>query len=833
MNKYLCIHSHFYQPPRENPWLEDIVLQESAYPFHDWNDRITEECYRANSESRIMDDEGWVVQLSNNYSKISFNFGPTLLSWMEDHDPSTYQRILDGDKQSQEYFSGHGSAIAQVYNHIILPLANRRDKETQVLWGLRDFQRRFGRDPESMWLAETGVDTETLEILSDNGLKYVIMAPRQAKAIRALGNGSGEWQDVSAGTIDPKQPYLINLPSGRTIVGFFYDGAISQAVAFEGLLHNGISFAQRLMTGFDPSLDTNQLLHIATDGETYGHHHRHGDMALAYAIHHIETQKLARITNYAEYLENNPPQMEAEIHENSSWSCVHGVERWRANCGCNSGGNLGWNQKWRKPLREAFDFLRDHINPSYENFMAQYNEDAWAIRDDYIHVIENRSKENINAFTEKWCGKVLEGKELHSFLKALEIQRHLLLMYTSCAWFFDELSGIETVQVLQYASRAIELAQDVFELDIEKSFKDLLKEAPSNMPDLKTGDQVWDKYVIPARVGMKKIGVHFAVSSLFEEAAEASSIYCFEAEVLDHYVREAGRAHIACGQVKITSRITFESAHLHFGVIHFGDHNVNAGVAVNGDRQDYAKMKQELDEGFKRADWPAVLRTLDKHLGSPLFSLKDLFKDEQKKVINEILKQTVDSFEGELVSVYQRSYPLICYLSDIQMQLPTVFRHIAEFVHNRGIRSDLINDREPVDVADIRKLLSEARNWALPLDEAGILHNYETALKNKVRSLKNDPTQTEVLAEVLDLIELGSELPFTADFGDVQNQYYRWCEKGIEEDIRQGQVEVEDTEAWLRFFDELGEKLKVRKPTLRKKGQREPIATGRQEEAQP
>ncbi|MGE5082529.1 MAG: DUF3536 domain-containing protein, partial [Acidobacteriota bacterium] len=357
---YVCIHGHFYQPPRENPYLEAIELQDSAYPYHDWNERITAECYAPNAASRIVDAENRIVKLVNNYAHISFNFGPTLLSWMKELVPNVHAAIVEADEDSRQRFSGHGSAIAQGYNHMIFPLANRRDKVTQVKWGIADFESRFGRKPEGMWLPETAADTETLDVLAEHGILFTILAPRQAKRVRS--KRSGRYHDVTGSRIDPAHPYVAKLPSKKRLSIFFYDGPISQAVAFEGLLSDGKRFADRLMSGFSATRQFPQLVHIATDGESYGHHHRFGEMALTYALEEIQNNDAAQLTNYGEYLEKYPNEDLVEIVENSSWSCVHGVERWRSDCGCNSGGHP-WNQQWRGPLRAALDWLRDRLAP--------------------------------------------------------------------------------------------------------------------------------------------------------------------------------------------------------------------------------------------------------------------------------------------------------------------------------------------------------------------------------------------------------------------------------------------------------------------------------------
>ncbi|MGZ8940341.1 MAG: DUF3536 domain-containing protein, partial [Limisphaerales bacterium] len=396
MERFVCIHGHFYQPPRENPWLESVELQDSAAPFHDWNERITAECYGRNTAARIFDGEGRIDAIVNNYSKISFNFGPTLLTWMKEKMPWVHDAIVEADRQSQEKFSGHGSAIAQNYNHMILPLANERDKETQVLWGVRDFESRFGRKPEGMWLAETAADTPTLEVLARHGIEFTILSPFQARRIRKVGDK--KWEDVNGARLDPTRPYLMKLPSGARIALFFYDAPVSQAVAFEKLLDSGEKFAHRITGAFSDARDWDQLVHIGTDGESYGHHHRWGEMALAYALKYIESNNLAKLTNYGEYLEKHPPQYEAQIHEGSAWSCSHGVGRWKENCGCNSGGRGDWHQHWRAPLRQALDWLRDQIAPGYEAKARELLKNPWVVRDDYISVILDRTDENVDAF---------------------------------------------------------------------------------------------------------------------------------------------------------------------------------------------------------------------------------------------------------------------------------------------------------------------------------------------------------------------------------------------------------------------------------------------------
>ncbi|MDQ3932542.1 MAG: DUF3536 domain-containing protein, partial [Actinomycetota bacterium] len=490
MTRYVCIHGHFYQPPRENPWLEAVESQDTAYPYHDWNERITAECYAPNAASRILDERGRIVAITNNYARISFDAGPTLLAWMARKAPEVYAGILEADRASQKRFSGHGSAIAQAYNHTILPLASSRDRRTQVVWGIADFVHHFQRQPEGMWLPETAVDVETLELLAEHGIRYTILAPHQARRVRR--KGAAAWQDVDSNRLDTSRAYQVTLPSGREVAVFFYDGPTSRAVAFEGLLRDGGGFAARLVAKLDRARTEPQLVHIATDGESYGHHHRHGEMALAFALQTLEASPDVRLTNYGEFLERHPPTYEAEIVAGTSWSCVHGVERWRSDCGCADGGHPDWNQSWREPLRSALDWLRDELAPRYERLASRYLEDPWAARDAYIDVILDRTSATTEHFLARHARRKLDADEQVRVWELLELQRHALLFYTSCGWFFDDLNRIETIQILRYAGRALQLAAQLFGTDLEPAFLVHLATARSNDPEHGDGHDVYE-----------------------------------------------------------------------------------------------------------------------------------------------------------------------------------------------------------------------------------------------------------------------------------------------------------------------------------------------------
>ncbi|MFQ5925927.1 MAG: DUF3536 domain-containing protein [Terriglobia bacterium] len=803
MERYICLHGHFYQPPRENPWLEAIEWQDSAYPYHDWNARVTAECYEPNVASRILDGEGRIVSIVNNYSKISFNFGPTLLSWLEANAPPVYQAILQADRMSRENFSGHGSALAQAYNHMILPLANRRDKYTQLIWGLWDFEQRFGRQPEGTWLPETAVDLETLEILAELGIRFTILAPHQARRVRKIGGRA--WRDVSGARIDPSMAYELRLASGRKINLFFYDGPVSRAVAFERLLTRGEKFAQRLLTAFSDTRTWGQLAHIATDGETYGHHHRHGDMALAYALHHIESNNLARITNYGEYLERHPPTHQVEIFEKTSWSCAHGVERWRRDCGCNSGTHLAWNQAWRTPLRDALDQLRDTLAPHYEDKARELLKDPWAARNDYIEVVLDRSPENIEQFLATHTARALSAAEKVTALKLLELQRHALLMYTSCGWFFDELSGLETVQVIQYAGRAIQLAQELLGDQIESGFLEMLAQAKSNIPEHRDGAHIYEKFVKPAMVDWEKVTAHYAISSLFESYAEQAHIYCYTVNREEYRSFEAGKAKLAVGRAQFTSEITRETTQLSFGVLHFGDHNVNGGVREFRGQEAYESLVQEVAEPFARADFAEVIRLLDRHFGESTYSLKSLFRDEQRKIVNLILDSTLGEAEAIYRQIYEHHAPLMSFLADLGTPLPKVFLMTSEFVLNTNLRRAF--ESEELDLERIAALLEGARREKIALDAGGLGYALEQSVERMAEQLLAEPTDLPRLQKLEAATELVRSLPFEVDLSRAQNIYYEMLQKFYPEFRARADQEAQQ---WLCHFTALGEKLSVR-----------------------
>jgi len=764
--KYVCVHGHFYQPPRENPYLEAVELQDSAYPYHDWNERITAECYAPNAASRIQDSENRILKLLNNYSQISFNFGPTLLSWMKEQAPRVYQSILEADRDSQQTFSGHGSALAQGYNHMILPLANRRDKVTQVKWGIRDFESRFGRRPEGMWLPETAVDTETLLVLAENGIKFTILAPRQAKRVR--NRESRKYDDVSGGRVDPARAYVARLPTKRVMCVFFYDGPISQGVAFEGLLNDGKRFADRLMSGFSDARQGAQLVNIATDGESYGHHHHYGEMALSVALDEIGKGDVAKLTNYGEFLEKHPPEYIAEVVENSSWSCAHGIERWRGDCGCSSGGHP-WNQQWRTPLRAALDWLRDRLAPIFESQLEKYFHDPWASRDDYIRVILDRSEESRKAFFADHVIRPLEAEEQVRALKLLEMQRHALLMYTSCGWFFDELSGLETVQVIHYAGRALQLAEECSGESLEPEFLQHLAMAKSNLPEHGDGAKIYEKWVKPAVIDIERVAGHYAISSLFETYPEKTRIYCYEVDRRRYSVEAEGKIRLATGCAQFRSAITEQSAVLDFSVLHLGDHNVTAGIRHSQDCSETDQSK--LVESFARADTAEAIRLLDQVYGKDIFSLRLLFRDEQRKITNLILNESIHSAAAVYRTVFENQAPLIRFLNGLDIPVPNALKSAAEIALNSQLQQYL--ERPELDVESIQGLLREAAASKVTLDATTLEYQVRKRIEKEAANFAANPSDVAVTGRIIKLLDLIPSLPFPVVLWEAQNMVYR------------------------------------------------------------
>ncbi len=803
MEKYLCIHGHFYQPPRENPWFEAIELQDSAFPYHDWNERITAECYAPNATARVLDGDGRIVDIVNNYSRISFNFGPTLLAWMEDNAPDVLAAVVEADKQSCHRFSGHGSALAQAYNHMILPLANRRDRVTQVLWGIRDFERRFGRKPEGLWLPECAADTDSLDVLAELGIRFTVLSPFQASKARRIGDA--DWQEVDGGRVDPSRPYQVNLPSGRNIAVFFYDAPVSKAVAFEQLLNDGATFAHRLMGGYDEGRSWDQLMHIATDGESYGHHHRYGEMALAYALNHIESNKLARLTNYGEFLEQHPPSHEAQIHEKSAWSCSHGVRRWHDDCGCNSGGRPGWNQRWRQPLRDALDWLRDELALAYESKAKEFLKDPWRARDEYIAVILDRSDDSVARYMQLQAKHNLDEGEQVACLRLLELQRHAMLMFTSCGWFFDEVSGLETVQVIQYAGRVLQLAHTLFEQALEPAFLDRLAKARSNLREHRDGRCIYEQWVKPAIVDREHLGAHFAVSSLFETYPDTARIYKFTFEQQHHQMFKAGTARLLIGRAKVAFDATRASDVFTYAAMLRGDYDINCGVRYFRGEEAFQQLLSEISGAFARSDFETVTRLMERHFGESHYSLQSLFRDEQRKILHQILAATGQDLENRYRQIADQCRPLMRFLRSIGAPLPPALQTAAVFILNSELRRTF--EKDDPDPNALRALLEEARTNNLELHRDALAYAIKAYSDRQMVRLAKAPDDVALLARTAEIAEIIGTTDIELNLWKTQNLYFRLFEEVAPARREQAGGGDAAAQEWLQHFNKLGEHL--------------------------
>ncbi len=748
--KWVCIHGHFYQPPRENPWLEAIEPQPSAHPYRDWNERITAECYRPNTAARVVDGTNHIIKIVDNYQRMSFNVGPTLMSWLEERAPDVYASLIAADRASIRRFGGHGSAMAQAFNHMIMPLASPRDRATQVRWGIADFRHRYGRMPEGMWLPECGVDTASLEALAAEGILFTVLAPHQARAWRPPG---GTWRTQP---IDPGRAYRCALPSGRSIDLFFYDGATSQAVAFERLLANGHEIIARLTARGPAEGDEPTLCHIATDGETYGHHHRYGDMALAWALSQVEDGwNGTRLTNYAEYRAEVPATWEVQLAENTSWSCAHGTARWREDCGCNGGGRPGWNQRWRRPLRDAFDWLRDQASTVLENIGRLLFHDPWVARDAYIAVLLGRGPEARDRFLAAHASHVLDEAERVRALSLMELARHAMLMYTSCGWFFDDLSGIETVQCIQYAARVAELIEDLGGAAVSPELVNRLALAHSNLPEEGDGRRVWAQRVLPARVDPEKVCAHVAVHTLVEwDAAKSVDVYGYHVDFIDRIERRSGRARMVAGTVRVRSQLTEATTALCFAGLHLGEQHVTGGVRKPPPSPEWNRVLDELTGALQTADVFAAGRAIDRHFPGAQLSLSALLPGSRERVLSAVLSEAIAGAEAELSSTYDVNAPLIRWLVSHELPVPDVLHITAEATLCRRVLANL--RARDASFQQLRDHMIEAAEVRVSLDTPEIALAASEGLRRLIDRVAGADGELDVLA--LEIVARAAEV---------------------------------------------------------------------------
>lgn len=765
--RFLCLHGHFYQPPRENPWLESVEVQDSAAPFHDWNDRITTECYGPNTAARISTWDGHILDIRNNFAKISFNFGPTLLHWMEGHHPEVYEEIIEADRISVLQRGGHGNAIAQAYNHTILPLATDREKQIQVVWGMEDFRERFGRDPEGMWLPECAVDVKSLECLALNGIKFTVLAPRQARRFRLLDGTSG-WHDCDGGRVDPTRPYFCTLPSGRSIVLFFYDGPISQAVAFEGLLNDGATYAHRIMQGFSAGREWPQLLSVATDGESYGHHHRHGEMALAYALHVVESEGLATLTNYGEYLGKFTPTAEVQIWNNSSWSCVHGVERWRSDCGCNSGMHGGWNQRWRGPLREALRLLATKAEEVFDREAPQYFADPEKAQLEYIKVMLDPGPDSFREFLLNSHARDTQRIDFTAEpLRLLEIMRNAQLMFTSCAWFFDEVSGLETVQNLKYAGRLMQLLRP-WAPALETRFLALLEKAPSNLPEMANAAEVWRRHVKPNVIDLQRVIAHHAIINFDVSMEGFHRVFCYELQERETAIRTMNGTHLKICRVSARSLIDGETLECTVIVLHFGGHDFRCSMMGPLGYVGMEQLREEILEKFERRSLTELVRAVDERFGRSYFGVEHVFSEGRRALLQRITLDAFTRFDNSLRQIYEENRKFMEYLIAVGAPLPQGFLSAADFVLKTRVMADLEHFNETSDPARLEETAEEAARLRLKLNDSMILHQLETSMDQLFRSLAIHPTAA-TCRKAMSILDVYRKLDAPLDSWEAQN----------------------------------------------------------------
>ncbi len=731
---YVTLHGHFYQPPRENPYLDTIERQSSAAPFHNWNERIYHECYRPNAFARILNEAGEVVEIVNNYEYLSFNIGPTLMRWLEQYDPEVYERILEADRKSCDRLNGHGNAIAQVYNHIILPLANREDKITQIRWGKADFQARFGREPEGMWLAEAAVDYATLEVLIDEGVKFIILAPSQVQRCRPISavpepHGTEvHWHDVGGGQIDPTRPYRCFLPGTdrqRYIDIFVYDGPISRDMGFGDVLNSSDQFAGRIAQAVRGDRTTAQLICMATDGETFGHHKHNTEKALAYGFRYVLPQRGWTITNFAHYLSLHPPAWEVEIKSVTAWSCAHGVDRWQDHCGCGGEGSL-WHQHWRRPLRDALDWLRDELIQVYLDCSDRLFQDPWAARNDYVAVLlDQADTEAVNGFLARHQSHPLCAAEQVDALRLLEMQRHTLLMYTSCGWFFEELSRPEGVQVLRYAARAIALAGEVAGVMLEPEFIQRLESAPSNVEQYKTGDEVYRQLVLPSQVTLHQVIAYYAMSSLFGNYPTEDRIYSYRTHQWDYEKHQIGKLTLAVGHLQFTTDSTRETQQLVFAVLHMGGWDFHGTVQPFTGRPHYTALKQVLFEHLQQGSAPRLVIAMNQYFGDRHYGIQDLFAEDRHRLLAMLSQETLMRLDQLYTQVYRDNYSLLMAYRQDGFEGPQEVLMAAQVALSHRAKQTIQSlTSSPDDVATIATQRSQVKELGAIATEAEHLDCY-------------------------------------------------------------------------------------------------------------
>ncbi len=804
-NRYLIIHGHFYQPPRENPWVWAIKPQKTAAPFANWNERINRECYAPNCLARLLDEKGRLAKLINNYEYLSFDFGPTLLSWLAERDPETYAQIIEADRRAAGHYEGHGPALAQVYNHLIMPLATERDRLTQIRWGAADFQARFGRQPEGMWLAETAVDLTTLKMLAAEGLRFTVLAQNQAAAVRELGDDDpAAWRNLEPGQVDPRQPYRVRWGAGEKqyLDVFFYDGPVSRAIAFENLLRDGATFLSRIEQAFGaPKADGSpRLVNLATDGESYGHHFPFGEMALAWLFEHLQSQKAQaeaiEVTNYGRHLALFPPRWEVKIIDNSSWSCAHGVERWRADCGCHTGGPAEWNQKWRAPLRRGLDSLRDELAQIFQREGERLFQDPWAARDEYVAVPLARYDREVQ---ENFLRRVLRsGADAGRALALLEAQLMTLYMFTSCGWFFDEISGLEPLQNLSYALRAMELSGE--EQSLGEGLRRELKSIAPNRLEYKNGLELWEREVLPQRLDGALLAAHWAAAQLFNQP-QALELFEFPAFVGGELTRlELERSQILAALVTLKDkRLQTQALYL---CLALAENDIE--VSIFCEKLDEAAPLESLGlspESLKLvlAEPQAAQEALARLRPQAVrFSLEDLWLACRHELLKTLADKVYDELKAKARELFKRHHRLLRLNRADEGSAAWlerfIFRAVAEEEFHRVL------SLQETDPEDLKRLWAAWQNTpALAQEAKAPAGGGDEFLERLFELAARSPKPEKQLRRILYFIKFMRQEDFSFDIWLAQNRWYRLKSSGALELSREGRELMRELGLALNF----------------------------------
>jgi alpha-amylase/alpha-mannosidase (GH57 family) len=770
MGIHLVIHGHFYQPPRENPWTGQIERQESAAPFHDWNTRITEQCYRPNASSRVLDEHGRIQDIVNNFERMSFNVGPTLFAWLAEAAPDVVAALRAGDRCSRSRL-GHGNAIAQAYNHMILPLATRRDRWTQIRWGLFEFQHRFGRPAEALWLPETAVDRLTLELLVEAGMRYLILSPAQAARWRPMGEG--RWTTAAEAELDPRRPYRWLLrdragrPQGdRGLDLCFYHSPLSRGISFQHYLRDAGLLADQITEAGQGCHEP--LILIATDGESFGHHERFGDMCLATLSQREAPRRDFASTNLAAYLETHRPTWEVELQPESAWSCSHGVARWTRDCGCSTGGGPGWNQRWREPLRRGLDRLRDALATIYQEDAAALLREPWAARDAYVELLLDRSDAAREAFFSRHQTHPLTAEEQAMALRLLEMQHQAMRMYTSCGWFFADLSGIETVQNLRYAWRAIELAAPFAPVDLEAILLEELGRARSNQEAHKDGRHIWEHAVRPARAGAEEAVARLLLEGLLGRDLAPQVRYRWSLMPERHAAEEG----LVLAGVRAVSEVTHEERRLIGAGRRHGPFGFLAGVApwptVNG----WEGLVSEARIGFDPEG-----RGLDAWAGrraARLLRLTDFLPDERQAILHELLTDTEAAQNRAVDALCAEALPAAEAMLEVGMGLPPWLQAVLEAGWSRRLvqhLETLEGVTDPARYAEAVDLAVQARHLGLRLDLAPASAHVAATLARRLDDLASRQEVGD-WQDFLALLQVGTRLGLDLEERGLQDRMF-------------------------------------------------------------